>query len=255
MREETVYPWILGGFLLVGLVTFPALFFFTAPYGRHADRSRLPTLDSTLGWVVMETPSALGMLACSLLGDHRDPARIALLALWELHYLHRAYVFPFRRRGGGARRMPIHVCLSAFAFTSCNSYLNGRWIFTLAPAAAYGAAWLLDPRFWTGAALFLCGFAINLQSDEILFNLRKPGESGYRIPRGGLYRLVSCPNYLGEMIEWCGFALAAWSPAALVFAVWTVANLLPRAVAHHRWYRERFPDYPPERRAIIPYLL
>jgi 3-oxo-5-alpha-steroid 4-dehydrogenase 1 len=39
-----------------------------------------------------------------------------------------------------------------------------------------------------------------------------------------------------------------------IFAV-SAAHLVPRALATHRWYRERFPDYPRERRALIPYLL
>jgi hypothetical protein len=30
---------------------------------------------------------------------------------------------------------------------------------------------------------------------------------------------------------------------------------VPRALAHHRWYRTTFPDYPPARTAIIPGLL
>jgi 3-oxo-5-alpha-steroid 4-dehydrogenase 1 len=255
MGEEAVYPWILRGFVALAILTFPVLFFVTAPYGRHAGASRMPTIDATLGWILMESPSALGFFACFLLGEHKsDPARIALLLLWELHYVHRAFVFPFRRRGG-ARTMPVPVAASAFVFTSVNSYLNGRWIFTLAPADAYGAAWLGDPRFLAGAALFLAGYAMNQHADHVLFNLRKPGETGYKIPVGGLYAWVSCPNYLGEIVEWSGFALVAWSWPALAFAVWTVANLLPRAVSHHRWYREKFPDYPAERRALIPYLL
>lgn len=254
MSEAALYPWLLRGFLALGLVTFPVLFFVTAPYGRHAARSRLPAISATVGWVVMETPSALVPLACLLLGEHRDPGRIALLLLWELHYVHRAFIFPFRRRGG-ERTMPISVPAAAFAFTSMNSYLNGRWIFTLAPASDYGAAWLADPRFIAGALLFLIGYAINQHADHVLFNLRKPGETGYKIPRGGLYGLVSCPNYFGEMVEWAGFALASWSLAGACFAIWTIANLLPRAVSHHRWYREKFTDYPAERRAVIPYLL
>ena len=64
------------------------------------------------------------------------------------------------------------------------------------------------------------------------------------MPRGGFFRWVSCPNYLGEMLQWSGFALATWSLPGLSFALWTVANLLPRAVAHHRWYRREFADYP-----------
>jgi len=87
-----------------------------------------------------------------------------------------------------------------------------------------------------------------------LRTLRAPGERGYKIPHGGLYRFVSAPNYFGELVEWSGFALAAWSPAALVFVVWTAANLAPRAWANHRWYRRTFADYPTGRRALVPFL-
>ena len=66
---------------------------------------------------------------------------------------------------------------------------------------------------------------------------------------------MSSPNYLGEMIEWLGWAIMTWSLAGLVFFFWTVANLLPRAVANHKWYKKKFPDYPSDRKAIIPYLL
>jgi protein-S-isoprenylcysteine O-methyltransferase Ste14 len=95
--------------------------------------------------------------------------------------------------------------------------------------------------------------AANLHADSVLLRLRREG--GYGVPRGGLFRWVSCPNYLAEMVEWVGWALATWSPAGAAFATYTTANLLPRAVVHHRWYRARFPDYPPERRALIPFLL
>jgi len=89
----------------------------------------------------------------------------------------------------------------------------------------------------------------------MLLNLRKPGETGYKVPRGWLYEYVTCPNYLGEIIEWLGFALATWSLPGLAFALYTAANVGPRAFAHHRWYRERFPDYPKHRKVLIPFLL
>ena len=38
----------------------------------------------------------------------------------------------------------------------------------------------------------------------------------------------------------------------LAFCVFTAANLIPRALSNHRWYRENFPDYPANRRALIP---
>ena len=32
--------------------------------------------------------------------------------------------------------------------------------------------------------MFVAGMIINIHSDHILRNLRKPGETGYKIPRG-----------------------------------------------------------------------
>jgi len=96
---------------------------------------------------------------------------------------------------------------------------------------------------------------INLHADGVLRTLRGDEEQGYRIPRGGVFELVSCPNYFGELREWPGWACLTWSPAGLTFAVWTAANLVPRAVAHHRWYLRTFPEYPQQRKAIIPFLL
>jgi hypothetical protein len=57
------------------------------------------------------------------------------------------------------------------------------------------------------------------------------------------------------LIEWAGWAVATWSLAGLAFFLFTFANLVPRAVANHRWYRSTFVDYPRERRAVIPWLV
>ena len=100
----------------------------------------------------------------------------------------------------------------------------------------------------------MAGFAINQHADWVLMNLRKPGETGYKIPHGGLYRCITCPNYFGEILEWTGFAIASWSLPGVAFALYTFANLAPRAVSHHAWYREKFPDYPKERKALLPFV-
>ncbi|MBE0697758.1 MAG: DUF1295 domain-containing protein, partial [Anaerolineaceae bacterium] len=130
------------------------------------------------------------------------------------------------------------------------TYINGRYLFTL--SGGYPASWISDPRFIVGAGLFIAGMFTNRWADTILRGLRKPGEGGYRIPRGGLFELVSCPNYLGEIIEWIGWAVATWSLAGLAFAIWTFANLAPRAYVHHAWYHKNFPSYPSRRKALIP---
>ncbi|MCD4665011.1 MAG: hypothetical protein K8R68_07040, partial [Bacteroidales bacterium] len=37
--------------------------------------------------------------------------------------------------------------------------------------------------------------------------------------------------------------------------VWTMANVLPRSLDHHKWYKNNFENYPKGRKAVIPYLL
>lgn len=89
----------------------------------------------------------------------------------------------------------------------------------------------LGPRHALGLALWAAGFAINLQSDSLLIHQRRAKrakDGGYSIPHGGLFGLVSCANYFGEVVEWAGWALAGASLPAAAFALFTAANLVPR---------------------------
>lgn len=253
MVEARVYEILLISWFALAASSALALFFVAAPYGRHARRGWGPSIPSNAGWIVMEAPSGIAMAALWTAGPRRsDPAAVVLATLWIGHYVYRSFVFPLTRRGRG-RPMPLLIAAMACLFNVGNAYLNGRWLFALGPER--GAAWLTDPRFLAGAALFAAGFATHLRADALLARLREPGETGYKIPRGFLFEQVSCPNYLGEIVQWAGFALAAWSLAGLSFAFWTAANLVPRALTHHRWYSETFPDYPKQRRAIVPRIL
>lgn len=63
--------------------------------------------------------------------------------------------------------------------------------------------------FLAGAFLFITGMAINWKSDGMLISLRRPGETGYKIPNGFLFNYISTTSLLGEIIEWTGFALMA----------------------------------------------
>ncbi|HZY02895.1 MAG TPA: DUF1295 domain-containing protein, partial [Anaeromyxobacteraceae bacterium] len=228
-----------------------ALWLVVAPYGRHARPGWGPALPARLAWLLMESPSWLLFVWVYAAGSHRsEAAPLALLALWMGHYLYRGLLFPLRLRG--ERRWPALLAGLGFGFNLLNAWVNARWISEL---GRYPAAWLGDPRFLAGAGLFLAGLRVHVSADARLRRLREPGESGYRVPRGGLFEWVSCPNYFGELVEWTGWAVATWSPAGLAFALYTAANLVPRAVAHHRWYRSRFPDYPARRRALVPFLL
>jgi steroid 5-alpha reductase family enzyme len=171
-----------------------------------------------------------------------------MLGLFVVHYIHRSLIFPFQIKTKG-KRMPVVIVLSAIGFNAVNGFSIGYYF---GHFAYYPESWLEDYRFMGGVLLFLAGMGLNLWSDYYLIGLRRPGETGYRIPEGGWFRYVSCPNHLGEIIEWTGFAILTWSLPGLSFAWWTIANLAPRALGHHRWYKTQFEDYPPARKAIIP---
>jgi protein-S-isoprenylcysteine O-methyltransferase Ste14 len=175
---------------------------------------------------------------------------LLFLVLWQVHYAYRAFVYPFSLRGG--KRIPVTIMLMAIAFNLLNATVNAMAVSVIGD---YRTSWLVDPRFLAGVALFVAGLAINRSADRTLRGLRAPGESGYKVPTGGVYRWISCPNYFGEIVQWCGWALATWSLGGLAFAVYTTANLAPRALDHHRWYRDNFPDYPPGRRALVPFVV
>ena len=225
-----------------------------AGYGQYASRRWGATVNDRLGWVVMEVPVVI-LFAFYWWTSERTfmTTPLVLCLLFNLHYLQRTFVFPLLIRGNN--RMPWSIVASGVLFNSANAFMQGVWIFFLSPADLYTVAWLGSAQFIIGVSVFLAGFVINLHSDHIIRNLRKPGDTGFYIPRGGMFRYVTSANYLGELTEWVGWAIMTWSWPGLVFAVWTFANLGPRADTHHKWYIKKFGDeYPKDRKRIIPFV-
>ena len=229
----SAYPCVLSAMLVLALLVCPLLFFVSAPYGRHVRPGWGPMMNALAGWLIMESPASLLMLMTALYLP-RNPTLIILLGIWQIHYFHRAFVYPFTLQT--SRPMPVVVMLMAFGFNVANAYLNGMHF--IIHADQYVAGWLLQPLSIAGLVVFATGFYITKKSDSMLGRLRSEatsqGEGGYRIPRGFLFRWVSCPNYLGESIQWFGWCLLTQAPAAWVFLAWTLANLVPRAVKHHQ---------------------
>jgi len=230
------------------------MFFITAPFGRHTSDKWGMMIDNKLGWFIMELPSFAIMASFLCMGDLSfSDMRWILFALWLVHYANRTFFYPMRIRATD-KKMPLFIVLSAICFNVMNAGLNGYFLGQVAPAGTYSASWASAVHTWVGAVFFLVGMTINLRSDEYLIHLRQPGETGYKIPHGGLFEFVSSPNLFGEILEWSGFALMAWNLPATTFMVWTFANLVPRAKNHHDWYLRTFPEYPKERRIVFPFL-
>jgi 3-oxo-5-alpha-steroid 4-dehydrogenase 1 len=237
----------------IGIILFPVLLSITAPYGRHARMDWGPTIPNRIGWIIMELPALATFVWFFLSGPNTlNAVSLIFFLAYSVHYFNRAVIYPLRIRTS-RKLMPLVIALLAIVFNLVNGSINGYYFGTA--SKGYGLEWLWDIRFLAGGLFFILGMAINIRSDNKLLALRGSGKNGYTIPTGGLFKYISCPNFLGEIVEWTGFALMTWSPAALAFAIWTIVNLVPRALDHHRWYREKFPDYPAGRKAVIPFLV
>lgn len=238
---------------------FICLFFMNAPYGRQDDATVSPlwgpNVPIRLGWFILEFPVFFMFGLFFFLGDYwLKPVPLILFLLWEVHYFHRTFIYPGTLKPKPGAGFRVGILVNGVPLNAANGFING-WYISQYGDHLYSINWLWDPRFIIGIIVFFSGFALAKHSDRILANLRKPGETGYKIPYGGAYRWVSSPNYLGELMQWGGFAIACWSLPALAFFYLTLSNLLPRALSNQRWYHEKFSDYPKNRKALIPYII
>uniref|UniRef100_A0A673IBJ9 3-oxo-5alpha-steroid 4-dehydrogenase (NADP(+)) n=1 Tax=Sinocyclocheilus rhinocerous TaxID=307959 RepID=A0A673IBJ9_9TELE len=241
-EEQEVYVLDCLSYLIMvmAFITFVTLLFEHVPYGRYASRRYGFPVNVQFAWFVKELPAFLIMHLPNQL----------LLLMFIFHCLQRSLIYPFLIRGG--KSTPFISFVLAFVFCIYNGYLQARY---LSHYADYPPGWVTHPCFIIGSCMWFLGCIINIHSDHILRNLRKPGETGYKIPRGGMFEYVSGANFFGEIVEWTGFALAGHSVHSAAFALFTLIVLSSRGMAHHKWYLTKFEDYPKSRKALIPFVL
>ncbi len=233
------------------VLVFVILFFIPAPYGKFMRSGWGSTIRASTAWMIMEFPSLALMIYFFLSAENKNPVHYIFLLSWLAHYSYRTFLYPFMQ-SGKKKPYPVSLVIMAFIFNCLNSFSNGYGVFHL---YNYTSDWLLSWQFLTGLIIFILGFLINKIADRYLMRLKNGNSEGYVIPSGWLFNYVSSPHYLGEIIEWSGWAMMTFSLSGLAFAVFTFANLFPRAIASHKWYRKNFPDYPEERKAIIPFII
>ncbi|RCN45305.1 3-oxo-5-alpha-steroid 4-dehydrogenase [Ancylostoma caninum] len=247
LPEHILLLWLSWLMIASGAFVMVTLMLGTrAVYGRYTVESAL-VIPARLAWAVQEFPS-FALPLYYITGSQATPGTIVLLA-FLIHYFNRTFIYPLQIKSGNGT--PWYICASATVFCTWNGYLQGSYH----SQYYHPGGFFTHPSTYLGIIVFAFGMYINMQSDSILRNLRKPGETGYKIPYGGMFEYVSGANFFGEIVEWAGYAILSGSLPATAFAIFTICNIGPRAIHHHRWYLNKFPDYPKNRKAIIPFLL
>ena len=241
-----------GGLAFLSVWVMIAEVFIKAPMSKQNRPGWGPSINSTLGWIIMETPSLLGFMYAFYFRKTSQASLTTLIlcGLWFFHYFHRSLIYPFTHQGV-AKQLNVLIMLSGSCYTGLAGYSFGL----LALDRKYDDQYLLLPSFWIGVVLFISGWYFNRNSDDILFHLKSQGK-GYQIPRGGLFEYVSCANYTGELLMWLGWTVTTWDLLAFLWLVNCTCNIGTRAINNHKWYIEKFRgDYPKNRKAFIPFIL
>ncbi|PNS13973.1 hypothetical protein CAC42_6486 [Sphaceloma murrayae] len=248
------------------------------PSGKTSIDSAL-NIPGKIGWAVMETPGLAIVLYSVLtlpaeLGIKELPwANYTMAALYVLHYIYRAWVYPLLQ----PTMSPIHLgtVLSAIAFNIFNGLSIGGFV------GGHGAP---SQAYWAGSAyrieigMVIWGWSLmgNIFHDDDLREIRRSAlriqkekaqkegkavegvEKVYMIPKNGLFHYILFPHYFCEWLEWAGF----WAIGGLhcvparTFLFNEIATMLPRALAGKRWYEQKFgKERVGGRKAIIPGLI
>jgi len=179
--------------------------------------------------------------------------QVALLC-WSFHYIKRILETIFVHRFSHAT-MPIFNlaknCSHYWGGAILVSYFVNHPSFTPPPLE----------RVYFGLALFVVSELFNLICHLQLAALRPAGSKDRKIPRGLFFELVSCPNYLFEILAWTGFTILTQTLTAGLFTLLGAVQMWFWALTKHIRYRKDFngkdgrPQYPRNRKVLVPFIL
>lgn len=237
---------------------------------QSGDRLYLKDLGPQIGWKTVFLVEYFGPLALYLLTvarpswmygqytkrHHMEMAVKVAAACWTVHYVKRLLETLFVHRFSHGT-MPI-----TNLFKNCSYYwLFGLYIGYYVNHPLYTAPVLGPIQVFGGLAAFLFAELGNLSIHMALRNLRPPGTKERRIPvpTGNpftkLFDMVSCPNYTYEVMAWASFTFMTQCLPAGLFTLAGLYQMTVWALGKHRQYKAEFPNYPRQRKAILPFVI
>ncbi len=253
-----IYRVMLIAEYTMALVVFAVLFKYVATYGRYASSAtrqrKTYFISNRVGWLLMELPAVFTILVVATyaaLHGRLNTIGIVFISMWSIHYMYRTFIFPFLS-ANKTRAFTVSVVVSGFVFNIVNGFING-WALFFTPLLKTTS--IRNVHVYIGIIVFFIGFTIHVISDKVLRDIKRIHKGNYGVPNTFLHKYIASPNYFGEIIQWFGFYLATYSPAALAFVFFTCSNLIPRAYKHRQWYRKNFPEYPHNRKIIVPFFV
>lgn len=256
LRDDNIQLWIYVGLVVfclgLAILNFIVQFIVAIPYGKHDKGDGSLRVPLRLSFAISQILTGFIVFSVTyfLQRHYNRPINIVLYCLFTIHYINRAVVDTFAARHSQTK-VTVWIPLLATLSTMFYHYINAQFI----GEARFCRGYYFDPRFIVGLIIFLTGFILNRVADAQLIVLRTDyKDRNYQIPMGCSFFLISCPNYLGELIEWFGWIIMTWSLSAIVWFLFVAGTFIPRARHHHIWYQGYFDDYPSRRKRLVPFI-
>jgi len=180
-------------------------------------------------------------------------AQKAGFAMIMLHFLKREYETVFVHKFSAATMPVANIFWNSLFYWSAAGLLGALEIYAPFSPAANAT----DPiTTYLGIALFVFGQVGNLRIHKYLSGLRKPGETERKLPQGFTFNLVTCPNYMFEVIAWAGIIVTTRSPSLIFFISIGMYYMWTWGWGKEKAYRKQFGDkYKKKRSVMLPGLL
>lgn len=166
------------------------------------------------------------------------------------HFVKRELETLFVHRFSATTMPAFNIFKNSFFYWALSGLLVAYGVYSPVSEAATASNQNIDIA---GLAIYLYGEISNAIVHLNLSNLRPKGTTKRGIPTGYGFGLVTCPNYMFEVLSWVGIILVSRSWTVVVFIAFGTLQMKQWAWQKEKAYRTQFGDkYKKKRYTMIP---
>ncbi|OIW27284.1 hypothetical protein CONLIGDRAFT_645568 [Coniochaeta ligniaria NRRL 30616] len=176
-----------------------------------------------------------------------------VFVLFQLHFIKRELETMFLHKFSANTMPAFNIFRNSFFYWFFAGLVAAYDVYAPGSLSARTELGLLD---YAGFALWFNGEVCNYLVHKHLAGLRKPGGTEKGIPRCIGSHLVTCPNYMFEIIAWVGVIMISRSWAVVLFILIGTSYMADWSKGKERALRQAFPDrYKPKKYTMLPGLI
>jgi len=233
-------------FYIFSSVFIPMLFYLSLSSYTNTRTQVPPFVISSLDFVCSTTRSV---------GTDHSSLLLAM-SLLTLQVFRRLYECVFINQPSNSTMNITHYIVGfAHYFCTGSGYLCEAPGF-ISGSSAVMSSFSVSSLSVTLSLIFTVAWYHQLEAHKIFANLKIKNSNTHSIPEGSLFKYVSCPHYMCEIIMYTclmGILGTSHKTGVLVWA-WVTINQVIAATMSHQWYLTKFEEYPTGRKAIIPFI-